>query len=573
VLGFPAAAPGAGVRAFRPVAGAYVTRAYPNTTPRLRTRLVLDAHPIRRGYLRFSVHGVTGRVVRATLRVRTLTRSRSGFEVRYQAGRTWSERRITYRNAPRPGHRIGSSGSFAAGRRVSVDVTRAVRGNGIVSFVLTTRSWRTIALAGRRAGPRSVPGLVVRWARDGEPGGGAGAAGQPQPPAPADGPAITGNTWDKQALTAVPGTWTGTQPISFSYRWRRCKASGQSCADISRATAATYVLRSADIGSTVRVVVTASNAAGSRAATSAASQVVKSAPKAPAASDPPTISGTAQEGAVLTARQGKWTGTQPIALAYQWRHCDGAGRGCVDIAGATATTYTPTASDVGSTIRVAVTGSNATGSTTSVSKATKPVVGLPVAGAKGVTSLWHMDELSGTTMIDSAGANNGTIKNVLLGQDGFQGKGYAFNGTNSLVEVPSSSDLNPGSGAFTLTVHAKFTGRPPTDTWDLIRKGYSTTSGGDYKLEIKPSGQASCHWRGSSGTATVATGPVVADGSWHKLQCIRQPASVTLVVDDSSYPKAVTIGSIANSASLFIGSKGQGTDWFQGLLDEVSVSL
>src|SRR5436853_7365789 len=34
------------------------------------------------------------------------------------------------------------------------------------------------------------------------------------------------------ALTATHGSWTGT-PTSFAYRWRRCDASGASCADIT----------------------------------------------------------------------------------------------------------------------------------------------------------------------------------------------------------------------------------------------------------------------------------------------------------------------------------------------------
>ena len=82
---------------------------------------------------------------------------------------------------------------------------------------------------------------------------------------------------------------------------------------------------------------------------------------APANSTPPTISGTAVEGQTLTANAGAWTGSTPISHDYQWRRCDSAGANCVDIAAATATTYTLTAADVGHTIRVRETATNAYG--------------------------------------------------------------------------------------------------------------------------------------------------------------------------------------------------------------------
>jgi hypothetical protein len=104
------------------------------------------------------------------------------------------------------------------------------------------------------------------------------------------------------------------------------------------------------------------------------------APLPPSNSSPPTISGTAQAGQTLTAGPGSWTGTAPISYAYQWRRCDSGGAGCVDIAGATATTYVLTAGDVGATIRVAVTASNSAGSSTATSPQTAIVVSAAAPG-------------------------------------------------------------------------------------------------------------------------------------------------------------------------------------------------
>ena len=92
---------------------------------------------------------------------------------------------------------------------------------------------------------------------------------------------------------------------------------------------------------------------------------------APKNTSPPVVSGTPRVGSVLTASPGSWSGSP--TYGYQWRHCDAAGGACWAIAGATATTYTPTSNDVGATLRVAVTATNSAGSTVAVSAATAAV--------------------------------------------------------------------------------------------------------------------------------------------------------------------------------------------------------
>ena len=169
-------------------------------------------------------------------------------------------------------------------------------------------------------------------------------------------PGVSGPVADGGTLTADAGDWTGTPDITFTYRWERCDAQGAECAAVTGATGRTYDLNGEEIGHTLRVAVTAHNAGGTATATSATTAPV--APVAPRTSDGPTVTGDERAGATLTADAGTWTGTQPITLAYRWQRCDGA---CADIPGADGTTYDTVAEDVGATVRVVVTATNAAG--------------------------------------------------------------------------------------------------------------------------------------------------------------------------------------------------------------------
>jgi hypothetical protein len=81
-------------------------------------------------------------------------------------------------------------------------------------------------------------------------------------------PTIAGTAREATTLTADEGTWTGDQPMVFTYAWQRCNTSGANCVAIPNATQKTYGLQSADVGNTIRVTVAAANASGTRSATS-----------------------------------------------------------------------------------------------------------------------------------------------------------------------------------------------------------------------------------------------------------------------------------------------------------------
>lgn len=84
-------------------------------------------------------------------------------------------------------------------------------------------------------------------------------------------PAPSGTPQVGQTLTAATGTWSGSQPIGYSFQWQRCTSS---CTDIAGATGPTYTAATADAGTTLVVRVTATNGAGSAVASSAPTATV-----------------------------------------------------------------------------------------------------------------------------------------------------------------------------------------------------------------------------------------------------------------------------------------------------------
>jgi hypothetical protein len=212
---------------------------------------------------------------------------------------------------------------------------------------------------------------------------GASIAASATVPANTGEPAVTGMPIEGQTLQTTTGSWTGTQPMTFAYRWVRCGPNGglpdgSNCAPISGAKEKTYKLQHADIGLRLRVRVTATNGSGS--ATVASNPTATIVAGKPRNVDPPTITASAVEGNTLQANPGTWTGAPPITFRYQWLRCNASGAGCKDISDATANAYVVRPRDVGSTLRVRVTAQNDAGSRTVTSARTSVVQSKGPAG-------------------------------------------------------------------------------------------------------------------------------------------------------------------------------------------------
>ena len=189
-------------------------------------------------------------------------------------------------------------------------------------------------------------------------------------------PTIAGVIEADQTVTAGPGSWTGTPPLSFAFQWQRCDAAGAGCIAIDGETALTYVIDAGDIGSTLRVSATGTNGEGSSTAQSAPTSVV-TAQLPPVNVGEPVITGSPVEGATLTSTTGVWNGTL-LTYRYQWVRCgpDGGlsdGSNCPTVAGATSSSYRLGADDIGRRLRVQVVASNDAGTAAAGSNPTEIV--------------------------------------------------------------------------------------------------------------------------------------------------------------------------------------------------------
>jgi hypothetical protein len=205
-----------------------------------------------------------------------------------------------------------------------------------------------------------------------------GSAGLREAPKNTGEPQVSGPTVQGQTLRTTNGSWSGTRPLTLRYRWLRCDTSGGgvdgvNCNTISGETRRTLVLRLADVGHRIRSRVIASNADGTASANSNATPGVvqpSSTAGPPVNASPPAISGTPQQNLTLSATTGTWNGAKPQSYAFRWRRCDSVGGNCGDISGATASTYVPSADDVGHSLRVRVTARNSLGARSSTSTPT-----------------------------------------------------------------------------------------------------------------------------------------------------------------------------------------------------------
>ena len=191
----------------------------------------------------------------------------------------------------------------------------------------------------------------------------------------------------------------------------------------------------------------------------------------------------------------------------------------------------------------------------------------PQASAQsGLVAAYSFDEGTGNSVKDSSSnSNSGSITNATWTASGRYGAALAFNGTNALVSVPSSSSLQL-TGAMTLEAWI----RPTTVSaqWrDVIYKGND-----NYFLEGtsnrsgRPAAGASVWSANLYGTSALAV------NTWTHLATTYDGATMKLYVNGTLVASGARSGALETSGNpLQIGGDSIYGQYFAGSIDEVRV--
>ena len=168
------------------------------------------------------------------------------------------------------------------------------------------------------------------------------------PPVNTNIPIVSGSPFENSVINLVSkGQWSGIEESKLLTQWQIC-STAISCSDIPSATSPTYTAISADVGKTIRVKIIAPYSQKNVEVFSNQTPIIK---KAYTNVFPPTLLSYADIGDKIDIFKGFWEGLSSANISYVWQRCKSA-TSCTNIPGAINTTYTPSSSDRGYSIRV-----------------------------------------------------------------------------------------------------------------------------------------------------------------------------------------------------------------------------
>jgi len=203
-----------------------------------------------------------------------------------------------------------------------------------------------------------------------------------------------------------------------------------------------------------------------------------------------------------------------------------------------------------------------------------------VPGYNGLVAHWKMDDdiVSGqpddTKVADSTGnGNHGTAQQPThdLQTDGKIDGALNFNGSTDYINVTHTSDLNPGTGSFTICAWIK--PDSVTGTQRFIWKNNGVPLFNGYYLMLD--GNRVAVGFGDGANKTKTSGGTLETGTWYFVVGVRDTVAkeVWLYLDDGQKISGKTdeTGNINYGGNLEIGGCTGSSEYFDGSMDNVMV--
>ena len=146
----------------------------------------------------------------------------------------------------------------------------------------------------------------------------------------------------------------------------------------------------------------------------------------------------------------------------------------------------------------------------------------------------------------------------------------------AIVEVAPDPALDPGESDFEFGASVWLAPDQTTRGSNIVQKGRFAVDDGLWKLQVdSDEGEPSCVIRSGSDLITVRSSVSIADGSWHRVRCVRDGSGVTIEVDGTADREAGRTGSVSNGWPVRIGGPGvgEGDDQFHGRIDDVYLRI
>ncbi len=186
----------------------------------------------------------------------------------------------------------------------------------------------------------------------------------------------------------------------------------------------------------------------------------------------------------------------------------------------------------------------------------------------GLVGAWGFSEGSGGTTADASGnGNTGTITGATWTTQGRYGNALSFNGTNSVVRVPSSASLNVTTG---MTLSAWIRPTAAQGGWRTILQRqtdayFLSASNGD---PLHPAGGGTF-----GGNIEFVGGPTANPlNTWTHVALSYDLATLRLFVNGTQVATHAATGSVqTNTNPLWMGGNTPYGEYFQGLIDEARV--